>query len=783
MAPSKDVLSFMNIVSSGISPNVQGNLEIPLTLRDRSFPNNYEVVNRRMQNTLSRLKYDPEKLKECTDFMGKSISAGHVEIVPDDELKTKKNAAWWIPVFYVLHKQTGKLRLVFDSSASFEGVSLNSKLYQGPDQNNRLVGVLLRFREGEVGFVSDIEKMYHSFYVKPEDRDFMRFFWFRNNDPSQKIVQYRANVHIFGNTSSPSIAIFALRYATMNSGEKISPQTVDFIHDNFYTDDGLGTAETAEEAINILQEAKSTLGKFNIKLHKISSSSPQVVSAFPSTDRAPSIEKLEFTDATQQRTLGLIWHVKDDKFSIVISLNSGPFTKRYILSTINSIFDPLGLIAPIVLTGRLIQRKILPPKNALTPELEACDWDDPLPKCFEGEWDDWKSSLKSLETLKFERSVVPKNFGKVSTRELHAFCDASESALGIVIYVRVCNIQNMSHVSLLCASSKLAPRAAVSVPRLELCAALELVLAVQRVSNELKKNIDSVTYYSDSKVVLDYLKNSSSSFTRYVSRRVQIILSISSLDQWRYIRSGLNPADIGSRPITPVGLSKSVWVEGPIFLRKNQPLDDRSPENVHLPEVVNLVVSTTKTKYSNYVVDTILENVNNWNLAVRTIRFIFVGINRLVSKLKSKQNNLARKCSSVKFCINYLISESQKTCYNDVLTETSSAVSVELQLPERHRLACLSPFIDKEGILRVGGRLLHSQLPFDVKCPVLLPPNHRISTLVLRHYHELGKHQGRYITHGALREAGYHLEKGSKAIKKYISSCVICRKTRAPLMS
>ena len=125
----------------------------------------------------------------------------------------------------------------------------------------------------------------------------------------------------------------------------------------------------------------------------------------------------------------------------------------------------------------------------------------------------------------------------------------------------------------------------------------------------------------------------------------------------------------------------------------------------------------------------------------------------------------------------------KKTCYNDILTETSSAVSVELQLPERHRLACLSPFIDKEGILRVGGRLLHSQLPFDVKCPVLLPPNHRISTLVLRHYHELGKHQGRYITHGALREAGYHLEKGSKAIKKYISSCVVCRKTRAPLMS
>lgn len=141
---------------------------------------------------------------------------------------------WYLPSFGVYHpRKLGNIRVVFDSSAQHSGVSLNDVLLTGPDLNNTLLGVLIRFRKEAVAITADIQQMYHCFLVREEDRNFLRFLWFRDNDPSKDIVEYRMRVHVFGNCPSPAVAIYCLRQSVRDA----EPDDKQFVNRDFYVDD------------------------------------------------------------------------------------------------------------------------------------------------------------------------------------------------------------------------------------------------------------------------------------------------------------------------------------------------------------------------------------------------------------------------------------------------------------------------------------------------------------------------------------------------------------------
>ena len=268
---------FLNIIGNNIIVNSDGNLETPLPLRDDEFkfPNNKFSVAKRQTNTISHIMRDPDKAEQCRIFMQRMIDSKHVEKLHPNEIEKDDGKVWYLPVFPVIHPKKKKWRLVFDSAATYMGVSLNSTLLQGPDQNNKLRGVLTRFREGEVGLVSDVESMFHSFFVSPEDRDLMRFFWPEENIYGNKMTIYRARVHIFGNTSSPAVSTLCLRQAADSyqpeSGENFD-DAKKYIHKDFYVDDGLFSTTSVNKAINTLKLAQKALLSKNIRLHKIVSS-------------------------------------------------------------------------------------------------------------------------------------------------------------------------------------------------------------------------------------------------------------------------------------------------------------------------------------------------------------------------------------------------------------------------------------------------------------------------------------------------------------------------------
>ncbi|XP_071944729.1 uncharacterized protein [Antedon mediterranea] len=192
-----------------------------------TLPDNRHEAMKWFRTLLKSFSRKPKMKQQYLQFMTIMLVKGHAEQVTTGCLPKER---WYLPHFGVYHpKKPDKIRVVFDSSTEYLGVSLNSVLITGPDLVNSLIGVLIRFREDTVAFMADIEQMFHSFHVKEQHRDYLRFLWFRNNDPESDIVDYRMKVHIFGNAPSPAVATFGLRKTAQFASKRFGEDARKFV--------------------------------------------------------------------------------------------------------------------------------------------------------------------------------------------------------------------------------------------------------------------------------------------------------------------------------------------------------------------------------------------------------------------------------------------------------------------------------------------------------------------------------------------------------------------------
>ena len=292
-------------------------------------------------------------LDQCVEAMAKDISIGYVEELDPQCPSPTKGKVWYLPMLHVKHPRKQSVRLVHDSAALHQGLCINSVLLQGPDLSNNLRGLLMRFREHPVAFIADVESMFKNFHVPRDQRDYLRFFWYKDNDTSKKLVEYRATVHIFGSTSSPVVATFGLQFCTRAEWPPSYAGAILCIMLNYYVDDGLGSAPTAEEAIDILRKAQEILSKYGIRLHKIMSNSQQVLNHFPESETAMTKEDLIPSHCSIQHALGVAWDPSRNLFTMMPRLAPRKFTKRGVVGSVNSVFDPAGLVTPVALKGKL----------------------------------------------------------------------------------------------------------------------------------------------------------------------------------------------------------------------------------------------------------------------------------------------------------------------------------------------------------------------------------------------------------------------------------------------
>ena len=186
-------------------------------------------------------------------------------------------------------------------------------------------------------------------------------------------------------------------------------------------------------------------------------------------------------------------------------------------------------------------------------------WDAPLPEERRPAWELWRQSLLALDQIRVPRAYSSKPLNAANRVELHTFCDASNEVIGAVSYLK--SVQDDGHiqVSFVLGKAKLAPAHATTTPRLELCAAVLGVEAAELVIEELDLELQAIVYYSDSRVVLGYISNETRRFYVYVSNRVQRIRRSTLPNQWHYVPSHLNPADLATRSVDAQSISESIW--------------------------------------------------------------------------------------------------------------------------------------------------------------------------------------------------------------------------------
>ncbi|XP_055366070.1 uncharacterized protein LOC129604298 [Betta splendens] len=759
---SQDDVRFVQLLSNSILQREDGHYEMPLPFKGSSppsLPNNKRLALVRLQHLKKKLQANKQYYDHYTSFMEETISKGDAELAPSI---SEGETLWYIPHHGVYHpRKPDKVRVVFDCSAKFRGISLNDSLLTGPDLINSLVGVLCRFRKETVAVVCDIERMFHQFYVAPEHRNYLRLLWWEDGQLQSEPKEYRMAVHLFGAASSPGCANFGLKYLARQHKDNF-PSASAFIEKNFYVDDGLVSVQSIEEAKNLIIEAQKLCKGAGLRLHKFNSNQRDVLSCVSPSERATTTEPLSINpDMTQnERVLGIQWSIEDDTFGFNIDVKHYPPTRRTILSVVASLFDPLGFLAPFILGGKCILQELCRRGNG---------WDDPLPQNLLPRWEEWKCGLQRLKEVTIPRCYHPQDFDNIIRVELHHFSDASNVGYGACSYLRYKNNNNQVHCNLVMAKARVAPTKVHSIPRLELSAAVTSAKLSIVLKTELEMKIDREFFWTDSQVVLAYINNEARRFHVFVANRVQVIRANTDPSQWHYVDTTQNPADHTSRGLHAKDISSTNWLSGPRFLWEEEVLPAPNPPTELLvgdPEVKSVQAFATQVSEQRDVLNR-LSRFSTWTRLIKVV----ARIKRLGCKLEHQSElvTVEERKEAAKVVI--------KLVQQDTFSQELRLLRKGNSLPRSSPLVRLDPILD-DGLIRVGGRLKASSLDLELKHPVVLPKDSHVTRLILSHYHNQICHQGRNQTLMEIRANGFWVIGGSKSIAKYIHKCVQCRKLR-----
>ena len=316
--------------------------------------------------------------------------------------------------------------------------------------------------------------------------------------------------------------------------------------------------------------------------------------------------------------------MEKDVFTFRVKLKEKPGTRRDMLSTLSSIFDPLGLVSPFIRKGKKILQQLC---------TQNVKWDEPVSKKVLEDWEKWKTSVKQLSDVNIDRCFRKKDCKKIKHSSIHHFSDASETGYGVVTYIRSVNQLGEIFCNLVMARSRVAPLKFTSIPRLELTAAtLTVKLAVQ-LRKELDVEIHEEVFWTDSKVVLGYIQNTTKWFKIFVANHIHQIKGNSDVLQWHYIPTKENPADNCSRGLNmKQNNNVKKWFHGPAFLWKPEITWHNEGGQYSINEddaEVKMTINVNATQIKNYVLSTLEVRISSWKKMKRIMGYILLSIQKM----------------------------------------------------------------------------------------------------------------------------------------------------------
>ncbi|GFS48626.1 integrase catalytic domain-containing protein [Trichonephila clavipes] len=657
------------------------------------------------------------KYSQCVEELG------HLErVVESSEPPTH----YYIPHHGVLRpeKLTTKLRIVFNgSSPTTTGISLNDILLKGEVKED-VFETISRFRRHKFAFTTDIQTMYRQILINPDQQDLQRIIW--KHGPDAEVLTYRLKTVTYGLSNAPFLAIRTLQQLAKDEKSRFPLASETLLYD-IYMDDIVSGAPDLETAQQLQSQLKDALQSCGMNLHKWSSNSPELLNSSWSSD----VEHSFSTDIDLSvKTLGISWKPFEDCFVFKVSVSVKQiYTKREVLSVIAKLYDPLGFLGPVIAKAKVFLQQLWQCK---------LDCDDVLPNSIANEWREFVTTLKCIEEVKINIFIMADNNVIIV---LQGFADASEVAYGVVVYLQCFLHNGAAKVSILASKSRVAPIRVISIPRLELCACVFLAQLVKKIRSPLRLNISDIVLHTDSTIALAWLNTPANRLKTFVANLVAKVQELTEGFQWNHVPSVLNPADLVSRGLRPCDLPNlRLWWHGPQFLEKGK----LSSEETSLSPVKEceyskeLKTGSSSDKTSSIcvstncvssILSTLLCKSNSYMKIVRIFSYVL----RFSNNVNKRKLTLSGPLSATDIdqAETKLIRMVQEQVF---LAEIKSLQSKGVVSPNS-KLRNLNPFIDSDGLLRVGGRLSNSDLPYVNKHPAILPGNHNLAVQIIALFH------------------------------------------------
>ncbi|GFU21132.1 integrase catalytic domain-containing protein [Trichonephila clavipes] len=639
-------------------------------------------------------------------------------------------------------------------------------------------------RLNRVAISSDIRQAFLQICLADKHKDFVRFLWTDSNPRiGEKLTLqvYRFNRVIFGVNSSPFLLAATIKYHIEKYNE-IHPITVQHLDSFMYVDDWITGQDTREEALFMSRPAKNIMKEAGMEMRKWISNDTVLMAQWAAEgfDTHPVDASIRL-GTNKTKVLGMAWQTLDDCLTLdtkglleFVSINEN--TKRFMLQTIGKIFDPLGLLSPFTIRLKYLIQKLW---------IKKITWDEILPPKLKEKWLIWCKELPLLDNLRIPRLVLDSTNDEVSDLiEIHIFCDASKLAYGAAAYVKV-RKQNEVLVNLITSKTRVALLKAVTLPRLELLGALVAARLSSRVQEIVRKKKEcKVFHWTNSKIVLFWIKGSSKRWKQFVANRVQEISKLTDPDSWFHCSGQDNPSDFLSRGLSVDTLISNKWWTGPAFLRTEE-LPKTVSECPELNGVDYLPELKSKDSKEHTVLtlnfnqtffDHLLSRSNRFLTIVRVLSFLY----RFLFNIRNPTNKKTGPLTSdeMEEAEIYLMKQVQLSSFYKEIR----AVQNGDDICNKSKILNLSPFLDDKGIIRVGGRLKHSRLPYSTKHPILLPAKSKLTIIIVKYYHEKYFHLGPQHLLYQVRLKYWPIH-GRNICRKVVHNCVICFKFNPKICS
>lgn len=459
----------------------------------------------------------------------------------------------------------------------------------------------------------------------------------------------------------------------------------------------------------------------------------------------------------------MCWKPATDTFHFIINSPAATvITKRSILSTIAKLFDPLGLIAPVIIKAKILIQELWVLK---------IDWDDSVPQDMHTKWNRFIQSLRKMSNLTFPRWI---HYQADCDLQLHGFCDASQHAISAVVYTRSTTQEGKIFTCLLCSKINVAPLKKQTIPRLELTGAVMLTKLIAHILSIFDQKGIPIYMWTDSSISHTWINNHPSRWKEFVYNRVCFIQETLPQAIWKFVPGTENSADCASRDLTPIQLSENTeWWTGPPWLSQDS---STWPDALQLPSKKD----NLEEKSSQVLVLTNKKNAEPWELLhkysslTRLIR-ITAWCRRAISKFKRDADLITgplttHELEAAKF---YWVKVTQQISFHQEI----GLISNGKPLPKSNPLLRLTPFMDSNGLLRIKGRLQLLQLPTAAQSPLILPKTSIFTSLVISDAHFRTMHGGTQSTTTFLRNE-YWIVGGRAPVRSFILKCVKCARFR-----